>query len=122
MQELGLQIDPSQLQLQGILHYEAHYDSTFSECEMDYILAAKLDRPIKDVPFNPKEISECMWVSLEDFDKCISDLQGKGQGISPWLILIQKMGLKDWWAEFKSSGKVTDRFPNIDPPITDFMK
>lgn len=120
MQELGLKVAVDKLQLQGMLHYEAYYDNTFSECEMDYILAAQLQAPAKDVPFDTKEVAECLWVSLEDFDECIADLRQKGQGISPWLVLFQEMGLKDWWNEFKQSGKITDRFQGSPPKITDY--
>lgn len=121
-QELGLEVSLDQLKLQGILLYKARYDDTFSECEMDYLLAAQLNYPVKDVPYNPKEVADCLWLSSDEFEDRLEQIKAGGGKLSPWLIHIQKMGLKAWWKDFETRKAVIERFKDSFPPITDLRE
>lgn len=116
-QELGISLAPEAFKLQGIFHYEAKYDNTFSEREMDYLVAAKVSNPGQHVVLNPKEVDTCLWVSRLDFVDCMADLKKNGGGIAPWFEHIVSMGLVDWWQRFEESGIIDEPYGGRRPPI-----
>ena len=96
-QELG--IDVSGISSDDFNHmtrmlYEARADVKWVEREIDHILVLKTDLEINH---NVNEIDEVLWVSYENFDSVISNLEDEGDIIAPWFKLIVENFLKDWW-------------------------
>jgi isopentenyl-diphosphate delta-isomerase len=112
MQELGLKIEINDVRVKELLLYKAMFDPTFSEHEMDYLLMVKLDRELKEVPYNPNEMDQVMWVRPGELESTLVSLRSKGELIAPWFELIVKRGLAGWWAQaIKNNG--------FDPSIYD---
>lgn len=117
MQELNIQVPHESFKLQGILHYEASYDSTFSEREMDYIVAAQVSNQTKQVQFNPKEVDDTCWVARTHLLDWISQKKIQKEVIAPWFHHILEMGLLDWWKKYEDQRGINEPYGNSKPPI-----
>ena len=105
-QELGIEIDPKSLKLQCIFLYFAKYNETFSECEMDHVLAVQIPGIMPDIPFKTEEVEQLKWVSLKNFAHELEKIKQSGEKIAPWFEYIRQLGIEDWWKSHIASRSV----------------
>ncbi|XP_071948408.1 isopentenyl-diphosphate Delta-isomerase 1-like [Antedon mediterranea] len=100
--ELG--IEPQQVPLDDIhyitrVHYSAPYDKTWGEHEIDYILFTQKE---VDLCPEPNEVQNYKYVSQEQMKEFLANADATNTKISPWLQLIAKSHLFEWWTNLNN--------------------
>ncbi|XP_033103191.1 isopentenyl-diphosphate Delta-isomerase 1-like [Anneissia japonica] len=95
--ELG--IEKVQVPLEDIhfitrVHYSAPYNETWGEHEIDYILFTQREVSLQP---EPNEVQNYKYVTPEQMKEFLANADKTSTKISPWLQLIAKSHLFDWW-------------------------
>jgi isopentenyl-diphosphate delta-isomerase len=99
--ELGITgLSTDDLTVGSRILYYANGCDRFAEYELDYIIFAKSNVEHK---FNPDEIADTRYVSIDEFDDFIKDRE-----ITPWFRLLVDRSLKTWWRQLIDEGKFPD--------------
>lgn len=117
--ELGITIEEDRFKLASIMLYKAVYDNTFTECEMDHILACQIDGIKPPIPFNPKEVQAIKWLSPKSYGyaRTLTDLRTEKEKIAPWFDYMFEIGLEGWWQYFRERKEVITLFSDDEPII-----
>lgn len=102
--ELGIptsQIDPDKFQFMTRIMYEAPWDDSWGEAEIDYCLMYKCNQSDLTVKPEKDEIDNIAWVSKAKLHEMMND---SNLSFTPWFKLIVKRFLNQWWDVMANEG------------------
>ena len=86
------------------VYYQAKYDDTWGENEVDYVLFARLPPKYENKPevrFNKEEVKAAKWVSRKEIKGFLEGKAKEGELTTPWMGKILDYRLLQWWEEFE---------------------
>jgi len=87
--------------------YAAPSSGQWGEHELDYILFHRSINELKVEP-SEEEVRDIEWVRRQDLGDFISDLELRGEDITPWFRLISKNLLPNWWENLSRIEQLVD--------------
>jgi len=107
--ELGIPVGalkPQDITVVGrILYHAISAGSVWGEHELDYMLFVKKDVPVSP---NPHEIQQIKYVAKNELKKTLDELN-KSDGLCPWLEMVGRKLLPNWWDHLHQLDKIKNR-------------
>ncbi|XP_003741066.1 isopentenyl-diphosphate Delta-isomerase 1 [Galendromus occidentalis] len=85
------------------IKYMAASDGMWGEHEVDYILFVKKD--IKIMKPDPNEIKTIRYLKRNDIKEFVSEIEDRGEKLTPWFQLILNTFLEEWWSNLDNLKK-----------------
>jgi len=115
---MGIRLDhPQRVFPVQKVYYQAKYDETWGENEVDYVLFAKLPFRYENKPevrFNKNEVKAVHWIERGKIHAFLKEREEKGEKTTPWMKKILDYKLMQWWEAFETGALKGDLKQTVD--------